>query len=63
MACVDVEALDDGFIESQETITVTTEPRNKLDQVSGTTNVNIMDNDGKGMTQYYRKQSNTRKCY
>ena len=48
MVCISVQAVDDRLIESQESIGVTTDPRNDFDSVSpSSTTVTITDNDGK----------------
>ena len=47
MICIGVEAVDDRLIESDERVTVTTDPRNSFDSVSqDRTIIAIMDNDG-----------------
>jgi hypothetical protein len=45
--CITAQAMDDRLIESQENITLITNPRNNFDSVSpNSTTVTIMDNDG-----------------
>ena len=45
--CINIQAVDDGLIESLESIAVITDPRNSFDGVSpNSTAVTIMDNDG-----------------
>ena len=63
MVYISVQAMDDRLIENQESITVTTEPRNDFDVVSpSSTTVTITDNDGKKLYDEIHKSKHNYFC-
>ena len=45
-ACITIEAVDDQIAEEAERFSLTAMVNNTLDAVNGTTNIEIVDNDG-----------------